>query len=159
MSHNYYSELNLHVTWHTKESLHLLTQRVEPLAHRSVRQRIINTLGAFVHEIGGTETHLHVAVTVPPTLLISEFVGQLKGASSHDVNEQLALSDKALQWQAGYGIVSFGTGDLDWVTAYIRNQREHHARGRIYDRLERITQLESPGGRTPVNGADTTTVD
>ncbi len=155
MSHNHYSEINLHLTWHTKESLPLLTEQLEPLVHRCVRQKIINTPGAFCHEIGGTETHVHVAVTVPPTLLISDFVGQLKGASSHEVNEQLDRRGIVLQWQVGYGVVSFGTGDLDWVKEYIRNQREHHANGRIYERLERSTQLESRDGRSPVNGADT----
>jgi putative transposase len=48
-----------------------------------------------------------------------------------------------LQWQAGYGVVSFGTKDLDWVKAYIQNQREHHAQGTAQDRLERITQEET----------------
>jgi putative transposase len=141
MSRNYYSEINLHLTWHTKESLPLVTPAVEPLVHRYLRQKIVNTPGAFVHEIGGTETHVHVALTVPPTLLISEFIGQLKGASSHEVNEQRGLCGNVLQWQAGYGIVSFGTGDLDWVKEYIRNQREHHANGRVHARLEQITQL------------------
>jgi len=115
MSHNYCSEINLHLTWHTKESLPLLTPQVQGLAYRYVRQKIINTPGAFVHEIGGTETHTHLAVSIPPTVLISEFVGQLKGASSHEVNEQLGLHGKKLQWQAGYGVVSFGTGDLEWI--------------------------------------------
>ena len=95
MSHNYYSEINLHLTWHTKDSLPLLTEQLEPLVHRYVRQKIINEPGVFVHEIGGTETHVHIAATVPPTLLISEFVGRLKGASSHEVNEQARLSGKA----------------------------------------------------------------
>ncbi len=64
-----------------------------------------------------------------------------RAQSSHDVNEQLGLRGKVLEWQAGYGVVSFGTGDLDWVKEYIRNQREHHAQGKVYDRLERITEL------------------
>jgi len=145
MSRNYYSEINLHLTWHTKDSLPLLTPRVEPLVHRYVKQKVINASGAFIHEIGGTETHMHVVVTIPPTLLISEFVGQLKGACSHEVNEQLGLRGKVLEWQAGYGAVSFGTGDLEWVKGYVRDQREHHANGRIFDRLERITELESGG--------------
>jgi putative transposase len=110
MTHNYYSDLNLHLTWHTKDSLPLLTETVEPLTHRCVRQKIVNTPGALLHAIGGTETHVHVAVTVPPTLMISEFIGQLKGASSHAVNEQIGLCGMVLQWQAGYGVVSFGTG-------------------------------------------------
>ena len=143
MSRNYYSEINLHLTWHTKGSLPLLSADVEPLVQRYLKQKIVNTPGAFVHEIGGTETHVHLAVTVPPTLLISEFVGQLKGASSHEVNKQLGLRDKTLKWQAGYGVVSFGTGQLDWVKAYIVGQREHHARGTVQDRLERIAEMDA----------------
>ena len=139
MSHNHYSEINLHIVWHTKESLPLLTPTVEPLTHRYVKQRLLNTEGVFVHEVGGTETHLHVVVTIPPSLLISEFIGQLKGASSHEVNKQLGLRNKSLQWQTGYGVVSFGSGDLDWVKSYVRNQRKHHAAGKVFNRLERIT--------------------
>jgi putative transposase len=149
MSHNYYSEIHFHLTWHTKESLPLLTPHVEPLAYRYVRQKIIDTPGAFVHEIGGTETHVHVAMSVPPTLLISEFVGQLKGASSHEVNEQCRSQGTKLQWQAGYGVVSFGTKDLDWIKEYIRNQREHHASGHVFDWLEQISELDAGARRTP----------
>ena len=67
----------------------------------------------------------------------------MKGALSHDVNEQLGQGDKLLQWQTGYGVVSFGTGDLEWVKEYICNQKEHHTQGRVFERLERITQMES----------------
>jgi putative transposase len=143
MSRNYYSEINLHLTWHTKESLPLLTPQVRDAVYRFVRQRIINTPGAFVHEIGGIENHIHLAISVPPTLLIGEFVGQLKGASSHEVNEQLGLQGSKLQWQAGYGVVSYGTRDLEWVKEYVRNQEEHHASGRLFDRLERITEIDA----------------
>ena len=143
MSRNYYSEINLHVVWHTKDSAPLLTPDVETLTHRCLRQRIINTEGAFVHDIGGTDTHVHACVTVPPTLLISEFIGQLKGGSSHDVNQRLGLRSKVLQWQTGYGVVSFGTRDLDWVKGYVCNQRAHHERGDTHDRLERIGEMEA----------------
>jgi hypothetical protein len=62
-----------------------------------------------------------------------------------------------LEWQTGYGVVSFGMRDLDWVVEYVRNQREHHARGAVHDRLERITEVESvvaqaATARRPVNG-------
>jgi REP element-mobilizing transposase RayT len=139
--------------------LPLLTPQVEPLAHRFIRKRIIETPGAFVHEIGGIETHVHLAVSVPPTLLISEFIGQLKGGTSHDVNQQFGR-EKVLEWQTGYGAVSFGTRRLDWVLDYIRNQREHHAQGTVHDRLERITHdnddvatgAQAATARRPVNG-------
>jgi len=66
MSHSYYSEINLHLTWHTKESAPLLTARVEPITHRLLRERVVKMEGVFVHEIGGTETHVHVAVSPNP---------------------------------------------------------------------------------------------
>ena len=76
---------------------------------------------------------------MPPTLTISEFVGQLKGYSSHEVNQKLGA--KVLEWQTGYGVVSFGTGDLPWVKAYVLNQRDRHSTGKIVDRLERSTEV------------------
>jgi putative transposase len=143
MSRNYYSEINLHIVWHTKNSMPLLTPQIEPLAHRFLKQRIIDTPGAFVHEIGGIENHVHLPVTIPPTLLISDFIGKLKGGSSHDVNQAAERGHKVLEWQVGYGIVSFGTRDLKWVIEYIRYQREHHARGTAHERLEQIVQKDA----------------
>jgi REP-associated tyrosine transposase len=140
MSRNFYSEINLHITWHTKESSPLLLPQVEAVVHHYLRGRCINTPGVFVHEIGGTETHVHLCVSIFPTITISEFIGELKGSSSHDANQKLA--SKVLQWQSGYGVVSFGTRDLPWVNEYVRNQKERHGRGEIVDRLERITHPE-----------------
>lgn len=142
MSRSYYSEINLHLVWHTKGNSPLLTPEIEPLAHAILKQRIIDTPGAFVHEIGGIENHVHLAITVPPTLLISEFIGRLKGGTAHDVNQRRGRQAKVLEWQGGYGVVSFGTRDLPWVREYIRNQREHHALGTTHERLERITQRD-----------------
>jgi putative transposase len=141
MPHNYYSEINLHVTWHTKNSLPLLTPTVEPLVHRYIKQRLIQEEGVSIHEIGGTETHVHLVVSIPPTIAVSEWIGQLKGASAHEINQQLADRGKPLQWQTGYGIVSFGTKDLDWVVEYVRNQRQHHSAGRTFERLECFAAL------------------
>ena len=141
MSRNYYSEINLHLNWHTKISAPLLTTDVETLAHRCLRERLIGTDGIFVHEIGGTDTHVHLCLTLPPTILISDFVGQLKGASSYEVNQRLGLRSKVLQWQAGYGVVSLGTKDIPWLKRYIHNQRQHHAHGTIHERLERTSEL------------------
>jgi putative transposase len=120
----------------------LLTPPVELAVRRFLRQKIVNNAGVYVHEIGGIETHVHLAVTIVPTIPIADFVGQLKGSSAHNVNQQLGKGRKLLQWQTGYGIVSFGTKDLEWVVDYIRNQREHHAKGTVHKRLERITHEE-----------------
>ena len=35
ITHNYYSEINLHFVWHTKTSLPLLTAEVEPVTQQA----------------------------------------------------------------------------------------------------------------------------
>jgi putative transposase len=142
MSHNYYSEINLHIVWHAKSSAPLLTAQVEVLVHHCIRGKLISLPGAYVHEIGGTETHIHIVLSVAPTILVSDLIGKLKGASSHEAHQKLGGGRKLLEWQAGYGVVSFGTKDMEWVESYVRHQREHHARGTAFDRLERITQVD-----------------
>ena len=137
MPRNVYSEINFHITWHTKSSLAMLDPVLEDRVHQYIQHRILTTPGVRFHAIGGTETHVHLGVSVPPTLLVSDWIGELKGASAYYTNHRIA-NRRVLEWQAGYGIVSFGTGDLEWVVRYILNQKEHHARGTTRERLERI---------------------
>lgn len=80
MSRNYYSEIPLHLVWHTKVSLPL-TPTVEPVAHRFLKKRVLETSGVFLHEIGGTDNLVHSAVTMPPTLTVSDWIGELEGGS------------------------------------------------------------------------------
>ena len=59
---------------------------------------------------------------------------------------------KALDWQSGYGVVSFGTRDLPWVVDSVKKQRERHRIGKIVYRLERINVPETrlkPNGENP----------
>jgi putative transposase len=71
-------------------------------------------------------------------LLISKWIGQLKGGSSFYINK--FANQKLLEWQRGYGIVSFGTKDLLWVVKYILNQKEHHKKGSTHERLEKYDE-------------------
>jgi len=137
MSVSSYSEINLHITWHTKNSLPMITGTIEDRLYHYLTHKILETPGVLLHGIGGIETHVHICVSTPPELLISDWVGKLKGSSSHYINHE--VQPKSLEWQRGYGVVSFGTKDLPWVIEYIRNQKEHHKRGTTTDRLEKIT--------------------
>ena len=136
MSKDVYHEILLHVTWHTKESRRLICTSMEPHLHGLVRAKAIEAGGVYVHQVGGTGNHVHLAARVPPTLLISEWIGRIKGAASHDINAMDRWA--CLSWQSGYGVVTFGAKDLAWVVDYVRNQKEHHRMGKVFDRLESI---------------------
>lgn len=135
MSDSVYSEINFHIVWHTKSNLPLIKPEIETKLYGFLKHKIIETPRVYFHAVGGIENHVHLAISVPPNLLMSDFVGKLKGASSYHINQ--TANHKLLQWQRGYGIVSFGTKDLKWVINYILNQREHHKKGTTYERLEK----------------------
>jgi len=113
----------------------MIGERIENRLYHYLTHKIIETPGARLHAIGGIETHIHIATSLPPNLLVSEWIGKLKGASSYYINHE--VESKSLEWQRGYGIVTFGTKDLQWVIEYINNQKAHHKSGRTFDRLEK----------------------
>ncbi len=141
MSNSVYSEINFHITRHTKNSRPMINERIESRLHHFLTHKIIETPGARFHAIDGTETHIHIAASLQPNILVSEWIGKLKGSSSYYINHQVQA--KALEWQRGYGIVTFGTKDLKWVVDYINNQKEHHKRGTTNERLEKHSDDES----------------
>jgi putative transposase len=143
MSTRSYAEINFHITWHTKDNFPFITPKMEPDLYAFIKSRIITMPNVFFHAIGGIADHIHLGASFYPPFEIDRWIGEMKGASSHEFG-------KALQWQSGYGIVSFGTNNLDWVVAYIRNQKEHHRDGTAQERLERISDdLFGKGVKTP----------
>lgn len=143
MSNRSYAEINLHITWHTKDNIPFITPTLEPDLWAFIKNRIVTQENVYFHAIGGMPDHIHIAGSFYPPFEIDRWIGDMKGASSHKFG-------KALQWQAGYGVVSFGTKDLPWVVAYVHDQKEHHRRGTVYERLERIEAEDfGKGVKTP----------
>src|SRR5204862_8259683 len=128
----------LHSLKNTTSNTPITTSHIEPHLYQHIRSHALHSPLLIFHEIDGIETHVHIPVTLPPTLLISDWIGKLKGASSHHVNHKLA-NRKLLDWQTGYGVVSFGTKAREWMVKHIRNQKEHHQKGTTVERLDRIT--------------------
>lgn len=132
MSNRSYAEINLHMTWHTKDNFPFIAEQLEPDLYAFMKNRVVQDKQAYFHAVGGIFDHVHLAASFFPPFEIDTWIGQMKGSSSHEFG-------RALQWQLGYGVVSFGTRDLDWIVSYINNQKERHRTGRIFDRLERFT--------------------
>jgi REP element-mobilizing transposase RayT len=86
MPRNVYWELYYHLVWRTKDNMSLLTEKVEPLTHKYLIHRALQTPDAIVHAVGGIEDHIHMAVSLPPTVELAKWVGDIKGACSHEIN-------------------------------------------------------------------------
>ena len=64
MSNSVYSEINFHITWHTKNNSPVLVGRVEDRLHHYLTHKIVETPGAVLHAVGGVDDHIHIAVSL-----------------------------------------------------------------------------------------------
>jgi len=131
-----FCRLYYHLVWATKERMPLITSDVESELHGHLRGKA-HALGAIVHEIESVDDHIHVVVSIPPKVSMSDFVGQLKGASAFHINH-MPDSHRNFGWQRGYGVISVGPSGLDRAVSYVRDQKEHHKQGTTIEALERV---------------------
>ena len=74
-----------HVVWGTKKREHIITDDRIELIRTSLTATALEH-EAIVHAIGIMPDHIHVAITIPPKIAVSDLIGRMKGASSRRVN-------------------------------------------------------------------------
>ena len=100
MPNNVYPEINLDLMWHTKGSPPLTHDAVEHHLYPFLEQRVKQTPGTIRHAVGGTDDHVHLAVSIPPTVQVSDWGGQLEAASAQYLNQRV-MNNKRFAWQPG----------------------------------------------------------
>ncbi len=131
-----FASIYFHFVWRTKDSLPLITSELEGELFKVIGAKC-KELGCVVFALNGTEDHVHLVVSLPPTLAPSEFVKHVKGSSSRWVNHSHFKGETPFGWQEGYGVLTFHKSLLPRIVAYVRNQKEHHRSGRLDVTLER----------------------
>jgi REP element-mobilizing transposase RayT len=131
----------LHIVWATKNRESLIDEQAKRIITRSIRTTL-DSFHAVPHALGMVEDHIHVAVSIPSSIAPSDVIARMKGAFAHAVND--ALPSHFFKWQADYGIYSFGEKALPDVVAYVNDQRERHANGKLWPSLERATDEHEP---------------
>ena len=113
-----------HGVFSTKERHKLITpglqERLWPFLGGIARQNDMKTL-----TIGGVEDHIHILLSLPATMPIAKAMQLIKGGSSKWIHETFP-DQQLFAWQEQYGAFSVSVSQLDMVTTYIQNQREHH---------------------------------
>jgi putative transposase len=133
--HSFNSVL-VHCIWSTKNR--------EPLLNSDLRARLWPYLGGIAREkemkalaIGGTADHVHILISLPPTLSSAKAIQLLKGNSSKWIHETFPRL-RSFAWQEGYGAFSIGISSVDATVSYIRNQTEHHRRRTFREEFQRM---------------------
>lgn len=129
-----FHELVFHFVFATKERAHLITPPLQRLLFNHLRQ-ICADLRCELHEIGGTEDHLHLLLSLQPSHRLDIIAETLKASAVEMVNK-LSLNT-TLEWEEGYGVLSLRNKDIDVVSEYIRTQKERHQKGDLIGKMER----------------------
>jgi REP element-mobilizing transposase RayT len=125
MSHSYASLLT-HAVFSTKDRA--------PLIAGECNDRLLPYLGGIARElgakalmVGGTTDHVHLLLSLPPSLCVADALRDLKANSSRWVHETWP-DRRDFGWQTGYGAFSVSESSREAVARYIQDQEEHHRR-------------------------------
>ena len=129
-----YWRLFYHVVWTTRGRAPLIDRTVEDLLQKSMRSTC-SELEVPVHALGMMPDHIHLAISISPSLAVSKAVGRIKGSSAHLVNHA-APRNQTFAWEAEYSVHSFGARHLPEVVAYVTDQPARHAAKTTWHRIE-----------------------
>jgi putative transposase len=98
-------------------------------------------LKCTVLALNGMPDHVHLVVRAPASLSPAQIVKQVKGVSSTFVRKQLRPDD-TFSWRDGYFVRSLCNPVTAKAIAYVKQQKEHHAAGKLWPSFE-IEEEES----------------
>lgn len=90
-----------------------------------------------LYRINGMEDHLHIFSDLHPSVSLSDYVKDIKVASSlwmKETNRFPAFTG----WQEGYGAFTHSIRKKDAMIDYVKNQKEHHKTETFYDEYKRV---------------------
>jgi len=116
-----YTRNHVHIVFGTKSGRSRIQGETRNRLWNNLRDTI-RQYGATLVEIGGTDDHVHLLVTMPPKVSVSVLLCAAKANSSKWMNDEGHL----FAWQAGYAAFSVSASNLEKVAAYIRGQDTLH---------------------------------
>jgi REP element-mobilizing transposase RayT len=119
-----YVKLLYHIVIRTKESKPTLSLEHSDELYRYI-WGIIKNKNSVLYRINGMEEHVHILLSLSPTIALSDFMREMKAETSKMLKRTVGF-EKFTAWGEGYAAFSYSLRDKDVIIEYIKNQREHH---------------------------------
>ncbi len=133
------SNILLHLIFSTKNREPFINETIESDLYAYMTS-IAAAKGSFVHKIGGISDHVHLFLTLPRTISISNLLEEIKKDSSKWIKTK-SKKHSNFSWQKGYGAFSVSASMQNTVTNYISNQKEHHKTHTFQEEYLKFLQL------------------
>lgn len=138
MSHSI-NKIWIHAIWATKDRIPLINASIERNVYQFISEQFIE-LGCQVRIINGMPDHIHCLFLLSSQKSIAEVMKQIKGSSSHYINQNDMIADK-FSWQTGYAAYSISESGVEKVFQYIKNQKSHHQRKTFQQEYDEFLNL------------------
>jgi REP element-mobilizing transposase RayT len=123
------------------------TQGFLPVITDEMKSELYAYIGGLVKElkgkpiiINGMSDHIHLLISLPPNVSISDAMRFIKSNSSRWIRQRFGIK---FAWQKGFGAFSVSRSNVDAVARYILEQEQHH---RKFDaRKELVSMLVKNG--------------
>ena len=119
-----YTQIIYHIVFSTKNRQNTLDYDKQEELFKYI-WGIIKNKNGHLYRINGDRDHLHILTSLHPSLALSDFIKNIKVASSKWIQEQRILP-AFNGWQKGYSAFTHSTNDKQGLIQYIINQKEHH---------------------------------
>lgn len=131
-----YTQLYYHVIFRTKGSASSIVVEFEKELYAYIMGYVNNKKSKLLR-IGGTPDHVHMFISVHPSIAISDFMRDLKESSSKWLQQNPHFVNFK-GWGVSYAAFSYSNADKETVINYIRNQKEHHKKVSFAEELRAL---------------------
>jgi REP element-mobilizing transposase RayT len=121
---NTYTKIYIQIVFAVKGRQNLISKENREELHKFITG-IVSNRGQKLFAVFAMPDHVHILVSMSPTVSISDLVRDIKAGSSKFINDKKWMNEK-FNWQEGYGAFSYSKSNIDLVVKYILNQEEHH---------------------------------
>ncbi|HEY7157637.1 MAG TPA: IS200/IS605 family transposase [Gemmataceae bacterium] len=138
MSHVFH-QLYYHFVWATHDRQPLLIAELRPDLLRIQAEEIAQRGGILIRQ-NCVADHMRLLVRLTPNILLSDFIGQVKGAACYRFNRE-ANPKVRLKWQEGYAVLTLREEEVEKVARYIDNQERLHQQRKLSRVLEILADM------------------
>ena len=126
--------LLFHIIFRTKYSEQTICEQYEKKLYSYINGIIKNKKGVL-YAISGKPDHIHILLSISPTVSISDFMKILKTETSKWLKESTYFNHFS-GWSSGYAIFSYSNKEKEISINYINNQKEHHKKLLLREEIE-----------------------
>lgn len=120
-----------HVVWVPKYRYRVLSGGIKEMMERDIRG-MSEWLGCEIAELNVREDHVHVVVSIPPKVSVSDYMGVIKGKTAIKLFKSYPGMRKKPYWgnhfwARGYFVSTIGV-DEETIRKYVRYQEKEEKR-------------------------------